>query len=79
MVRRVARVLLLAAAAGSAACAASVRPHEREVLAAPRMSLDDDTGTSALQRTRVRTREEGHVGNPGSPGAGGGGGGCGCN
>lgn len=57
---------------------ATLAPYERETLATTRMSLDGDPDETALERARLRTREEGHVG--GAPGGGGaGGGGCGCN
>lgn len=70
------RALVLSVALASG-CGA-LRPYERETLAATRMSLDGDPDETALEGTRLRTREEGHVG--GSPGGGGaGGGGCGCN
>lgn len=57
---------------------ATVAPYERETLSTTRMSLDGDAGEMSLERSRLRTREEGHLG--GAPGGGGGGGGgCGCN
>lgn len=57
---------------------ASVAPYERETLAARRMTLDGDPDETALELTRLRTREEGHIGGAGGAG-GSGGGGCGCN
>ncbi len=68
------KIALLALALGTGC--ASVAPYEREILATSRMRLDGDPDEVGLERTRVRTREEGHIG--GAPG-GGGGGGCGCN
>lgn len=59
------------------ACAAVPR-WERETLASTRMRLDADAGESNMIATRVKTREEGHVGSPGSS-SGGAAGGCGCN
>jgi len=56
---------------------ATVAPYEREALTTTRMSLDGDAGELGLERSRIRTREEGHLG--AAPGGGGGGGGCGCN
>jgi hypothetical protein len=56
---------------------ATVAPYEREALTTTRMSLDGDAGETSLERSRLRTREEGHLG--AAPGGGGGGGGCGCN
>jgi hypothetical protein len=57
---------------------ASVAPYERELLTTRRMTLDGDPDETALELTRLRTREEGHIGGAGGAGASGGGG-CGCN
>lgn len=65
--------LLLALACSGCA---TLAPYEREALTTTRMSLDGDPDERSLEASRLRTREEGHLG--GAPG-GGGGGGCGCN
>jgi len=74
---RAALALLCASLAAAAGCA-EVAPYERETLASARMALDPDADEGAMVRSRLRTREEGHVGAPGSA-SGGAGGGCGCN
>ena len=51
----------------------TTRPHQRETLAQPVMTPDDDGDRDALRHHVLSTRE-GAVG-----GFGGGGGGCGCN
>jgi hypothetical protein len=68
---------LLIASLLAGACG-PVAPYERETLSTERMRLDADPDEAALQQTRLRTREEGHLGGGGGGGASGGGG-CGCN
>ena len=58
---------------GLLAGCATTTAWEREYLARPEMSLDDDADEAALRQHYLGTRE-GAVG-----GSGGGGGGCGCN
>lgn len=69
--------IALVAAVGLAGCGA-VAPYEREVLSTRRMRFDGDADEGALEQSRLRTREEGHIAGGGGGGAGGGGG-CGCN
>ena len=68
--RQILVALWVACALG--ACS-TTRPWERELLARPEMSLDDEPDRQALRQHMLGTRE-GAVGS-----LGGGGGGCGCN
>jgi len=78
MRRRTARWLAIIALPWLLGGCATVSSWEREVLASPRMALDDDPNEASMVITRVRTREEGRSGVLGAAG-GGTGGGCGCN
>ncbi|MCC7536090.1 MAG: DUF4266 domain-containing protein [Deltaproteobacteria bacterium] len=70
--RLIARCLLVAAAASSAACA-TVAPYEREYLSRRGVDLTNERGEDAF-RAHVLLSREGAT-----PGATAGGGGCGCN
>lgn len=65
-------LLLLGLCASAAGCA-TTQPWERETLAKPVMSVDQDPDREALT-DHMRSTREGAVG-----GFGAGGGGCGCN
>ena len=66
------RVLLCALLLGAVGCT-TVKPWQRELLAKPRMQLNDDPEAALLEQHIYEYRE----GSAGGYGAGGGG--CGCN